>query len=182
MRPGATFVISSWEVEIVNKRMAAGAIAALLLTTGLTGARDSSASSGIKGIEGTWQVTVHRENPPAGQPADIEALVNYAAGGTLTESSNSGILRRTVGYGEWKRIGERLYASSHISFQFNPTTGAFTGTARLDRKVLLSPDGTTFVGVARLSVFDAAGSLVVADLRTTEFGRALEIEVIDDVP
>ena len=164
------------------KRIALVIAGALLLTASLVGGGTSLASSGSHGVEGTWQVTIHRDPPPPGQPADIEALMNYAADGTLTESSNTGILRRTVGYGEWERIGERLYASSHVSFQFNPTTGAYTGTARLDRKVLVSEDGTTFTGVARLSVFDVAGKLVVGDLRTTEFGRALEIEVIDDVP
>jgi len=155
---------------------------ALLLTAGLAGGGVTSASSGSHGVEGTWQVTIHREVPPPGQPANIEALINYAADGTLTESSNSGILRRTVGYREWKRIGRRLYASSHVSFTFNPTTGAWTGTSRLDRKVLVAEDGLTFVGVARLFVFDVDGNLLVDGARTTEFGRALEIQVIDDVP
>jgi hypothetical protein len=163
------------------KRLSLVVAGALLLAASLaTGG--TSASSGGHGIEGTWQITIHREAPPPGQPADIEALMNYAADGTLTESSNSGILRRTVGYGEWERTGERLYASSHVSFTFNPTTGAWTGTSRLDRKVLLSEDGTTFVGVARLDVFDVDGNILVQDSRTTEFGRALEIVVIDDVP
>ena len=166
----------------MTKRIGLLVAAGLLLAASLAGSGVSSASSGSHGIEGTWQVTIHRESPPPGQPADIEALINYAAGGTLTESSNSGILRRTVGYGEWERIGERLYASSHVSFSFNPTTGAWTGTSRLDRKVLLSEDGMTFVGVARLNIYDVAGNLVIANSRTTEFGRALEIVIIDDVP
>jgi hypothetical protein len=164
------------------KRLTLIIAGALLLAASLAASGTSLASSGSHGIEGTWQITIHREAPPPGQPADIEALMNYAADGTLTESSNSGILRRTVGYGEWERIGERLYASSHVSFAFNPTTGAWTGTSRLDRKVLLSEDGTTFVGVARLNVFDVDGNVLVANSRTTEFGRALEIVVIDDVP
>ena len=164
------------------KRLSLIFAGALLLAASLATGGTSSASSGGHGIEGTWQVTIHRDAPPPGQPADIEALMNYAADGTLTELSNSGILRRTVGYGEWERIGERLYASSHVSFTFNPTTGAWTGTSRLDRKVLLSEDGTTFVGVARLDVFDVDGNILVQDSRTTEFGRALEIVVIDDVP
>lgn len=164
------------------KRLSLVVAAAFFLATSLATGGTSSASSGSHGIEGTWQVTIHREAPPPGQPADIQALMNYAADGTLTESSNSGILRRTVGYGEWERIGDRLYTSSHVSFTFNPTTGAWTGTSRLDRKVLLSEDGTTFVGVARLDVFDVDGNILVEDSRTTEFGRALEIVVIDDVP
>ena len=166
----------------MNRRIGLAAWVALLLAAGVAGGGASAASSGSKGIEGTWRVTIHRDAPPAGQPADIEALMNYAAGGTLTESSNSGILRRTVGYGEWERIGDHLYASSHVSFQFDATTGAYVGTARLDRKVKLSEDGATFVGVARLTVFDVAGNVVAANLRTTEVGRALEIEVIADVP
>ena len=166
----------------MNSRTGLIIAAVLLLIASVAGSATSSASSGTKGIEGTWQVKIHRDTPPPGQPADIEALINYAAGGTLTESSNSGILRRTVGYGEWERIGERLYASSHISFSFNPTTGAYAGTSRLDRKVLVSEDGLTFVGVARLNVFDVDGNLVVANSRTSELGRALEIQVIDDAP
>jgi hypothetical protein len=166
----------------VNKRTAVGILAALLLTANLVAGAGTMASSGSNGVEGTWRVTIHRETPPPGQPADIEALINYAADGTLTESSNSGILRRTVGYGEWQRIGERLYASSHVSFTFNPTTGDWTGTARLDRKVLVSEDGQSFVGVARLDVFDTAANLIVDGARTTEIGRALEIDVIADAP
>ena len=166
----------------MSKRIALGMVVAALLAATMVGGGTSLASSGSRGVEGTWQVTIHRDAPPPGQPADIEALINYAADGTLTESSNTGILRRTVGYGEWERIGERLYASSHVSFTFNPTTGAWTGTSRLDRKVLVSEDGTTFLGVARLNVFDVDGNLIVANSRTTEFGRALEIEVVDDIP
>lgn len=166
----------------MNRRIALIVAGALLLTASLAGSGVSSASSGSHGIEGTWHLTITRENPPAGQPAVIEALVNYAADGTTTDSSNSGILRRTAGYGEWERIGERMYASSNLSFQFNPTTGAWTGTARVDRKVQLSQDGTTFVGVGRLTVFDTAGNVIISGLRTTEVGRALEITVIEDVP
>jgi hypothetical protein len=166
----------------MQTRIALVVVAALLVTAGLAGAGVTSASSGGHGVEGTWQVTIHREAPPPGQPADIEALINYAADGTLTESSNSGILRRTVGYGEWERVGERLYASSHVSFTFNPATGAWTGTSRLDRKVLVAEDGLTFVGLARLFVYDVDGNLLVDGARTTEFGRALEIHVIDDLP
>jgi len=166
----------------MTRRIGLVTAAGLLMVASMASSGVSTASSGSNGIEGTWRITIHRESPPPGQPADIEALMNYAADGTLTESSNSGILRRTVGYGEWERIGERLYASSHISFSFNPTTGAYAGTSRLDRKVLVSEDGMTFVGVARLNVFDVAGNLVVANSLTTEMGQALEIEVIDDVP
>ena len=39
-----------------------------------------------------------------------------------------------------------------------------------------------FAGVARLFVYDIDGNLVVDGARTTEFGRALEIHVIDDLP
>ena len=166
----------------MNKRIALLMAAGLLLAASLAGSGVSSASSGSHGIEGTWHLTITRETPPPGQPAVIEALVNYAADGTTTDSSNSGILRRTAGYGEWERIGERQYASSNLSFQFNPTTGAWTGTARLDRKVLLSEDGLSFVGVGRLTVYDVAGNVIASNLRTTEVGRALEIVVIDDVP
>lgn len=164
------------------KRLSLVFAAALLITASLAATGTSSASSGSHGIEGTWHLTITREAPPPGQPAVIEALVNYAADGTTTDSSNSGILRRTAGYGEWERIGEREYASSNLSFQFNPTTGAWTGTARLDRKVVLSEDGQSFVGVGRLTVYDVAGNVVASNLRTTEVGQALEIVVIDDVP
>ena len=166
----------------MTKRITLAITGALLIAASLTGGGVSLASSGGHGIEGTWHLTITRETPPPGQPAVIEALLNYAADGALTESSNSGILRRTVGYGEWERIGERLYASSHVSFSFNPTTGAWTGSSRLDRKVLLSEDGLSFVGVARLTVYDVAGNVIASNLRTTEVGRALEIVVIDDVP
>src|SRR5215204_6769279 len=144
----------------MNKRIAPLMAAGLLLAASLAGSGVSSASSGSHGIEGTWHLTITRETPPPGQPAVIEALVNYAADGTTTDSSNSGILRRTARYGEWDRIGERQYASSNLSFQFNPTTGAWTGTARLDRKVLLSEDGLSFVGVGRLTVYDVAGNVI----------------------
>ena len=166
----------------MNRRIWLLVAGALLLTASLAGSNTLSASSGSKGIVGTWHLTITRESPPPGQPAVIEALMNYAANGTTTDSSNSGILRRTAGYGEWKRIGERMYASSNVSFQFNPTTGAWTGTARLDRKVRLSADGKTFVGIGRLTVFGTAGNVVASNLRTTEVGRALEITVIKDVP
>ena len=54
--------------------------------------------------------------------------------------ATAGILRRTAGYGEWERIGDRMYASSNISFQFNPTIG------RVDRDGPPRPEGGALAG------------------------------------
>jgi hypothetical protein len=65
----------------MRTRIALGIVVAALLAAAMVGGGTSLASSGSNGVEGTWRVTIHREAPPPGQPADIEALINYAADG-----------------------------------------------------------------------------------------------------
>lgn len=140
-----------------------------------------SASSG-NSIEGTWVITVTRLNPPPGVPATFKSLMTFAAGGGLVETSSTGTTRRGPAHGVWERIAGRMYATTMVLFRFDPVTGAFLGTQKVNRTMRLSQDGQTFEGVSLATQFDPAGNVVLGGLRATEFGERLQLEPIPDQP
>src|SRR4051812_17823548 len=92
-------------------------------------------------VEGSWLITVTRINPPPGMPTTFQSLMTFAAGGGLTETSSTGTTRRGPAHGVWERTSGRTYATSMTLFRFDPSTGAFLGTQRVDRTMELSQDG-----------------------------------------
>ena len=126
-------------------------------------------------VEGSWLITVTRVNPPPGMPTTFQSLMTFAAGGGLTETSSTGTTRRGPAHGVWERISGRTYATSMTLFRFDPSTGAFLGTQRVDRTMELSQDGQSFEGVSLATLFDPAGNVVLGGLRATEVGQRLQV-------
>jgi hypothetical protein len=133
-------------------------------------------------VEGSWIVTVTRVNPPANVPPTFDSLMTFDPGGGLTETSNTGTALRGPAHGVWERIDGRSYATTMLFFRFNPQTGAFLGTQKVNRTMRLSQDGQTFEAVSLASQYDPDGVLTVGGLRATETGERIDVERIADQP
>jgi hypothetical protein len=133
-------------------------------------------------IDGSWVVTVTRVNPPANVPPTFKSLMTFDRGGGLTETSNTGTTLRSPAHGVWERIDGRAYATTMVFFGFNPQTGAFLGTQRVNRTMRLSQDGQTFEAVSLAAQYDADDILTIGGLHATESGERISVERIADQP
>jgi hypothetical protein len=133
-------------------------------------------------IEGSWVVTVTRLNPPPNVPPTFKSLITFDGGRGMTETSNTGTALRGPAHGVWERIDGRSYATTMLFFRFNPQTGAFLGTQKVNRTMRLSQDGQTFEAVSLASQYDPAGALTLGGLHATETGERMDIERIADQP
>src|SRR5262249_23570154 len=98
-------------------------------------------------LAGTWVSTVVR---PAPLPP-LRSLQFFKGDGTAIEPSNEPSASRSPLFSTWKRIGERLYSASGTHFIFNPQTGEFLGTRKINRTIELASDGQTLKAVARFT-------------------------------
>ena len=156
-------------------------LAALVASTGFTSASATSSAEGLQ-LDGTWMVTVTRINPPPGLAPTFKSLLSYARGGVMIETSNTGTTRRGVALGQWKRIDNRLFATSMWLFRFDAATGVSLGTQEIDRTMRVSADGESFTAVAVIHLFDTEGNPVGDALHATEVGTRLAITRNPDKP
>jgi hypothetical protein len=80
-------------------------------------------------------------------------------------------------YGSWERIKGRLYAATGIHFRFDPQTGAYLGTRKVDRTIELSQDGQSFSAIARATTYDANGNVLGVGTATSA-GTRISIDRI----
>jgi len=133
-------------------------------------------------VEGSWIVTVTRLNPPPNVPSTFKSLMTFDAGGGQTDTSNTGTTLRGPAHGVWERIDGRSYATTMLFFRFNPQTGAFLGTQKVNRTMRLSQNGQMFAAVSLAAQYDPAGVLILGGLRATETGERIDVEQIPDQP
>lgn len=143
---------------------AAGAIAA--------GAGGSAAQRSANQLAGSWDVAVDRPAPLS----DLRSLQTFTRDGSVIEIANGGTALRTPSHGAWKRITGREYASTMVFFRFDPQTGAYLGTQKINRRITLAPDGASYEGVGVSTLFDPAGNVVVSGLRAPETGIRIRVE------
>ena len=121
-----------------------------------------------KGIEGTWVVAVHDDNPPPGLPADSLALESYATGGSLVSSSTNPLAVRT-GQGAWAKDGSE-YAVVLVFFLVD-ANGVQTGSVYVRHRITINADGT-FTGAGTGDVLDLDGN-TLATVTFTSRGERL---------
>jgi hypothetical protein len=159
----------------------ASAVAALAACVigGMTASAGTSAAwrSQANTLAGTWESTI---NLPAPAPP-VQSLQVYNRNGGWVETSNQDPRSRSAMYGSWERIHERLYAATGVHFLFNPETGAYIGTRRINRTVELSDDGQTFKLVAKVTTFDTNGN-VLGTFTVRGTGQRLQTERIPEQP
>ena len=126
-------------------------------------------------IVGSWDVVVTIE----GQPP-FRALATFNADGTTVESSAHPPSLRSPAYGVWARTGPNVFSMTRLFFRFNPQTGAYLGTTKVNATVTVASDRQSFTAVSRSEMRDPAGGLVVGGLRSTAAGSRMQVGRIDD--
>ena len=145
-------------------------------------AGDEPAQKSAQLLVGSWDVTVTLLDPPPTIPATGRALATFNADGTSTETSNSPLAARDTAHGSWRRIGPNLFAVTRVWFRFNPQTGAYLGTQKLNATVRVEANGQTFAAASQSELRDVDGNLVVGGVRATAAGRRINPEPIPDRP
>ena len=82
-------------------------------------------------------------NLPAPLPP-LQSLQVFNRGGTAVETSNEPPGTRSPMFSTWKHMGGRLYAATGVHFIFNPATGEFQGTRKINRTIELAQDGQSY--------------------------------------
>jgi hypothetical protein len=140
------------------------------------GALSAAAGDGQKGktdqLVGSWDVTVDRAEPLS----DLRSLQSFVGSGSVIEMANAGTALRTQSHGAWERIAGRRYASTIVFFRFNPATGAYAGTQKINRTITLSADGDSFTGIGVSTLYNPDGSVFMENLRAPETGTRIRVE------
>ena len=125
-------------------------------------------------IVGTWQATVSRGPLPP-----LTSLHTFSSDQTMIESGSDSLFR-SPGYGVWRYIGNRTYATTMVMHRFSPA-GDHIGSITVNANRRVSPDGETYVGVGINTVRDLSGN-VIGGGRSTVAGRRMHVEPIPDLP
>ena len=80
----------------------------------------------------------------------------------------------------WSRTGPNVFAMTRLFFRFNPQTGAYLGTTKVNATVTVASDRQSITAVSRSEMRDPAGGLVVGGLRSTAAGTRMQVGRIDD--
>jgi hypothetical protein len=78
--------------------------------------------------------------------------------------------------------GESGSGREHRESRFNPQTGAYLGTQKVNATVQVAKDGETFSAVSISELRDPAGTVVLSGLRGTAVGTRIHVEQIPDRP
>jgi hypothetical protein len=169
---------------MTRKRSIVGAIALIALAAIVAaGAMSASAAKGDSGrgdghaLVGSWDVTLTLPGLPPGR-----VLATFDGDGGTVESANAAPALRGASHGVWERIGPRIFPVTRVFFRFNPQTGAYLGTQKVNATVRVASDGETFSAVSVSEQRDPAGNVVLADLRGTAAGTRIHVEQIPDQP
>ncbi len=137
----------------------------------------SNGHASARGLVGTWTQTV---NLPAPAPP-LRSLQVFNRGGTAVETSNEPPGTRTPMFSTWRHMGGRLYSATGVHFIFNPQTGQYQGTRKINRTIELAQDGQSYETVARVTTFDPLGN-VVATFSARASAERMQLEPIPDLP
>ena len=169
---------------MARKTSVVGAIAVIALTVivaagamSASAARNDREHSSAHAIVGSWDVTLTLPGLPPGR-----VLATFDGDGGTVESANAAPALRGASHGVWERIEPDLFAVTRVFFRFNPQTGAYLGTQKVNATVRVAPDGETFGAVSVSELRDPAGNVVLAGLRGTAAGTRIHAEQIPDQP
>jgi len=169
---------------MTRKRSVVAAITLLALTVMVaTGAMSASAArkdsghSSAHALVGSWDVILTLPGLPPGR-----VLATFTRDGGTVESANAAPTLRGASHGAWERLEPNLFAVTRVFFRFNPQTGAYLGTQKVNATARVAPDGETFTAVSVSELRDPAGNVVLAGLRGTAVGTRIHVEQIPDLP
>jgi hypothetical protein len=165
--------------EMTRKPSLFSVVALIVVVAMIAAGAISAAASSDSGnqLAGTWSVTVVR---PAPLPP-VVSLQMFSSDGTVLDTSNDSPATRTVSFGSWERVEGHVYAASAVFLRFDPQTGAYIGTQKIDRTLRLSPDGQTFTHVGRATIYGLNGNQITS-FRVTATGVRMPVDRIPDEP
>ncbi len=148
-----------------------------MISTGAISASAGKQAPKSERLSGTWMTTVTLEDPPPGVAATFRALNTFLPSGELLVSSSVGLpATRSLAHGDWIRTGNRRFASSFVFFRFDPA-GAFIGSQRVHRTILLAASLNAFTSTDVVEILDPSGT-VIRSSRATEVGQRLTVQQI----
>ena len=150
---------------------------AAIFAAGATSASVGKKDPKSQRLSGTWMTTVTLEDPPPGVAASFRALNTFLPSGELLVSSSVGMpATRSLAHGDWIRTGNRRFASSFVFFRFDPA-GAFIGSQRVHRTIILAASLNAFTSTDVVEILDPSGT-VIRSSRATEAGQRLTVQQI----
>jgi hypothetical protein len=138
-----------------------------MLTTALIAAAIIAPQTSTNTIEGAWTVKVQFKTGAFAAVKDLEFMLVFNRGGTMTESSNyDGAPPVPPAYGIWRKVGNRKFEAKYVFYQSKPPAtfedlklGGWMpgGKGILLDKITLSPDGKSYTSSIKMKLFDENG-------------------------
>lgn len=138
-----------------------------MLTSVLLAAAVIAPQSSTPSIEGAWTVKVQFKTGAFAVVKDLEFMLVFNRGGTMTESSNyDGAPPVPPAYGIWRKTGKRTFEAKYVFYQTKPPatfedlkSGGWMpgGKGILLDKITLAPDGKTYTSTFTMKMFDEKG-------------------------
>jgi hypothetical protein len=124
------------------------------------------------GMEGTWvtKVTSFATNPPTTN----YSIATFLPGGQIIEDNSQNILR-TVGQGEWQKVGPSHYMRSLFFITFVPPR-TFNGITHVINDIQLNDAGDEYDALGYTSVYDVNGNLTATRVSPSH-GRRCTVDM-----
>ena len=135
-------------------------------------------------LAGAWEGKVQFTSGAFAEAKDLEFMYAFAAGGTMTESSNyDAIPPVPPAYGVWKQVGIRKYEAKYRFYQSKAVSSADElvkgggwapdGYGTLAQKITLSADGNSFESTITLELFNKDGKRMPGGGQATADGKRI---------
>jgi hypothetical protein len=139
---------------------------------------------GSDNLVGAWRGSVRFTSGAFAELKDLEYMYAFAAGGTMTESSNyDAVPPVPPAYGVWKKTGPRKYEAKYEFYQTKAVSSADAlikgggwqpdGYGVLTQRFTLSADGNAFDSTMTLEVFDKQGKSAAGGGEATASGMRI---------
>jgi len=118
-------------------------------------------------IVGLWKFTVSSKgntshNPPIPDGAVIDWGYSqwHSDANEFSTSALHSPASGNICMGTWAEDGDRTYNLNHFALNYDPTSGAWTGTVNIRQTVTVSLGGTMYTGTYIIDVYDTKGNHV----------------------
>jgi hypothetical protein len=167
------------------KLFVATTVFALALTAGaMPGTCLAQAANDSDDLAGAWRGAMQFTTGGFAGTKDLELMYAFAAGGTMTESSNYDAAPPVPpAYGVWRKVGARKYEAKYQFFQTRVVSSADqlvkvggwapNGYGVISQTFTLSADGMTFDSRATLELFDQQGKPMAGGGEATAKGARI---------
>jgi hypothetical protein len=120
-------------------------------------------------IVGAWKGKVQFSSGAFSEVKDLEFMLVFNSGGTMSESSNyDGAPPVPPAYGIWKKTGKNKFEAKYEFYATNPassfddikSSGGFSpaGYGVIVEEITMNDDGSTYSSHLTLAMFDKAGN------------------------